>query len=81
MSTLRTQIGGEPPKVIDGCGTCANGHEWTAKTTRWRYRERLNRGRHSWTGWERDCLVCKAVGRGRSGSGLRSQTWLAGATE
>lgn len=82
MTTLKTLIAPvTPPKQIKGKETCKNGHPWTKETTRWRYRERPNRGKHSWTGWERDCLVCHQVSAGRSGSGLRSQSWLPGATE
>ena len=59
MSTLRTLRGADPqPKDMPG-DTCGAGHPWRAETTRWRYRVRPNRGHHSWSGWERDCLVCK----------------------
>ena len=81
MTTLRTQRGGVPPKQIDGAETCANGHRWTNETTRWRWRDRSGRPGHGYAGWERDCLLCKKIARWREGSGLRSQSWLPGATK
>ncbi|GAA2182456.1 hypothetical protein GCM10009785_21830 [Brooklawnia cerclae] len=52
----------EPHRVSRESDCCANGHRWTPDTTRWRFRARG--GRHG-SGWERDCLVCKAVSEGR----------------
>lgn len=40
--------------------TCANGHPWTTRTTRWRVRK--DKGETAPT---RDCLVCKAVSEGK----------------
>lgn len=61
--TTRTLRAANPePHAIAGRPTCANGHIWKAETTRWRYRVRDTR--HG-TGWERDCLVCKAVSEGK----------------
>lgn len=51
----------EPHRIASTRPTCANGHPWRAETTRWRYRVR--EARHG-SGWERDCLVCKAVSEG-----------------
>ena len=60
MSTIETlRRPQEPPKLINGNTHCSNGHMWTAETTRWRYRVRPDRPGHSYSGWERDCLVCK----------------------
>lgn len=60
MTTVETMLRPEvPPKTIDGAECCAAGHPWEPETTRWRYRDRPNRPGHSWSGWERDCLVCK----------------------
>lgn len=82
MVTLRTLRRPEQePKIIKGNPTCANGHLWRPETTRWRYRNRSERAEHGYTGWERDCLTCREVARGRTGSGLRSQSWLPGATK
>ena len=82
MSTLITLIGPDKdPITINGKPTCGNGHAWKPQTTRWRFRDRMNRKGHESYGWERDCLVCKSVSQGRGGSGLRTQTWLAGATK
>lgn len=81
MSTLKTLTNVEPPTIIVGSDTCGNGHKWTAKSTRWRWRDRTSRkDGHGWAGWERDCLICKRVSKGRSGSGLRSQSWVPGGT-
>lgn len=60
MTTKKTIIGGPPPVEINGSATCGNGHEWRHETTRWRWRDRTDRPKHGWAGWERDCLVCKA---------------------
>lgn len=38
---------------------CANGHRWTAATTRWRIRR--DKGETTPT---RDCLICKRVSEG-----------------
>ena len=72
-----------PPKEIKGGREyCANGHKWEANTTRWRLRDRTNRAdKKGSIGWERDCLVCKEIAQGRKGSGLKTQSWLPGATK
>lgn len=62
--TKATLRGTTPPGVDTSRmrDTCGNGHKWTPRTTRWRYRVRDSR--HG-TGWERDCLVCKEKSDGR----------------
>lgn len=86
MSTLRTlRRPDTAPIEISGRDECANGHAWEGETTRWRLRHRPDRWvagklRRARTGWERDCLLCKEHAKGRSGSGLRSQSWMPGAT-
>jgi hypothetical protein len=64
-----------------GKSTCSNGHPWQNATTRWRWRDRSHRKGHGSIGWERDCLVCKQVSAGTGGTGLRTTTWLKGATK
>jgi len=82
MTTLITlRASDKDPITIEGKLTCGNGHDWKPETTRWRFRDRRNRKGHNSFGWERDCLVCKSVSQGRGGSGLRTQRWLAGATD
>ena len=73
----------QPPKeIIGGKETCANGHKWESNTTRWRLRDRTGRkDKKGSIGWERDCLVCREVAKGRQGSGLRSQSWIPGGTK
>lgn len=60
LETLRgaTPAGVDTSRMKQYCG---NGHKWTPKTTRWRFRTRGSHG----TGWERDCLICKEKSDGR----------------
>lgn len=46
--------------------TCANGHKWTPRSTRWRIRR--DKGESSPT---RDCLTCKRVSEGKRRERLR----------
>ncbi|RSX53008.1 hypothetical protein [Bifidobacterium samirii] len=65
--TIETRTDTEPPISTRGMSEyCGNGHKWTPKTTRWRYRDRG--GRHG-RGWERDCLLCKQKSDGRAHMG------------
>lgn len=65
--TVKTLRDAEPPISVRGMSEyCGNGHKWTPKTTRWRYRDRG--GRHG-RGWERDCLLCKQKSDGRAHMG------------
>ena len=71
--TVKTLTGIEPPIDTRGMSeTCGNGHKWTPKTTRWRFRDRG--GRHG-RGWERDCLLCKqkSDGRARMGKNVKGR--------
>ena len=63
-----------------GKPTCKNGHIWESNTTRWRFRDRSDRKGHASNGWERDCLTCKEVSRGTTNTGMRTKSWLPGAT-
>lgn len=55
-SAQRTETGEVTTRPYSYRVTCANGHVWTAETTRWRRRARG--GRHG-KSVERDCLICK----------------------
>jgi len=65
MTTIITRRRPEqPPKEIVGKPACAQGHLWRPETTRYRFRNRNDRIEHGWSGWERDCLICRNKKKG-----------------